>query len=371
MHLNQLSTAVPKYRYSTEKMIELFPEKLSHDLEQNILNLGVSERYLAYPLDLLFKSKLPHADANPVAEVCAAACKDALKGSGVSPKDVDYLIATYDSSDLLCPGLSNILLHDLNLKPDVKHVSVQGMACSAFVRAIQLAEDHLARYPDSHVMICLSGVNSPWFSNQIRGLRDVKGMEEIKVIQNNELKLQALKKWVALIEFFLFGDGTACIITSNDKQGPEISHISTITNMRRNDFLAGFAKTKPSNEAFMFEFESGLSKDVPNLGLEYTSVVLKKLFSQEKSASASGAKKWIMHTGSKRILDSIAKSYGVAYEKIRESYDVLERYGNLAGASLPFILDMTLREGGLNEGEYAVMLSYGWGFSANADLIVF
>jgi predicted naringenin-chalcone synthase len=350
-------------------MIELFPQELSDDLQQNILNLGVSERYLTYPLDLLFKSKLPHADEEPVAEVCVAACKQALKSSGVSPKDVDYFIATYDSSGFLCPGLSNYLLHEVGLKPDIKHVSVQGMACSAFVRAVQLAEDHLTRYPEGFVMISLSGVDSHWFSNQVRGLRDVKGMEEIKAIENDELKLQALRKWVAVIEFFLFGDGAACIIASNDKQGPEITRIATITNLRKTDYLAGYAKLMPSMEPFMFEFESGLSKDIPELGLKYTSTVLKKLFVQEKSMSADGAKKWIMHTGSKRILDSIAKSYGLAYEKIKESYEVLERYGNLAGASLPFILDMMLREGGLDKGDYAVMLSYGWGFSANASLI--
>jgi len=371
MHLTQLSVAVPKYRYSTQEMIELFPEKLSHDLRQNILNLGVSERYLAYPLDSLFKSKLPHDDEDPVADVCIAACKQALKDSSVSPKEVDYLIAAYDSSSFLCPGLSNYLPNELDLKPDVKHVSVQGMACSAFVRAIQLAEDHLARYPDDNVMICLSGVNSPWFSNQVRGLRGVKGMEEIKAMKNDELKARELRKWVAVIEFFLFGDGAACIIASGKEKGPEITCIATITNLRKTDFTAGYGKLVPSNEAFMFEFESELSKDIPNLGLEYISTVLKKLFSQGKSLSADKAKKWIMHTGSKRILDSIAKSYGIAYEKIRESYEVLECYGNLAGASLPFILDMMLRKGGLKRGDCAVMLSYGWGFSANASLVKF
>jgi predicted naringenin-chalcone synthase len=370
VHINQLSTAVPKYRYSTKEMIELFPQKLSDDLQQNILNLGVSERYLAYPLDLLFKSKLPHACEEPVTEVCVAACKQTLKSSGVTLKDIDYFIATYDSSSFLCPGLSNYLLHELDLKPDIKHVSVQGMACSAFVRAIQLAEDHLAKYPDGNVMISLSGVNSFWFSNQVRGLKDVKGMKEIKTIKDDALKTRELRKWVAVIEFFLFGDGAACMIVSNSRLGPEILRTTSITNLRKSDFLAGYAKLMPSLEPFLFEFESGLSKDIPNLGLEYTSTVLKKLFEQEKSA-VEKAEKWIMHTGSKRILDSIAKSYGIAYEKIRESYEVLEKYGNLAGASLPFILDMTMQKGKLEKGDYAVMLNYGWGFSANASLIVF
>ena len=370
MRLNWLSTAVPAYRYSTKEMIELFPSRLSDDFRQNILNLGVSERYLAYPLDSLFKSKLTGVKEDSVVDVCVNACKKALNGSGVRPVDVDFLIAVYDSCGFLCPGLSGILLHGIGLKSDIKHVSVQGMACSAFVRALQLAEDHLARRPDGNVMVCLSGVNSFWFSNQVRALRNVKGMAEIKTIKDDVVRAREIRKWVAVIEFFLFGDGAACVIASNSKEGPEVLRTASVTNLRKADYLAGYVRLKPSLEPFLFEFESGLSKDVPNLGLEYTSVVLKKLFEQGKE-SASGAKKWLMHTGSKRILDNLSKSYDIAYEKVRESYEVLEKYGNLAGASLPFILDLTMRKGGLKKGDYAVMLNYGWGFSANASLIKF
>jgi len=370
MRINQLSIAVPKNRYSTEDMVQLFPEKFSDDLKQNILNLGVSERYLAYPLDKLFKSKHAYADNDdPVADVCVSACRTALGESGISAEDIDFLIASYDCSGFLCPGLSNFLVSELGLKPDIKHVSVQGMACSSFVRAVQLVEDHLARRPDSRVMISLSGVNSPWFSNQVRALRAVKGMEEIKAIKDAEAKRMALRKWVALIEFFLFGDGAACIIASNNKDCLEVKRWTTVTNLSKSDFYAGYTKLLSSDVAFMFEFESGLSKDIPELGLEYTSTVLKKLFAQDIGAKES--KKWIMHTGSRRILDAIAKSYGLTHEKIRESYEVLERYGNLAGASLPFILDMTMRKGKLKKGDFAIMLSYGWGFSANASMIAF
>jgi len=369
MRLNWLSIAVPKYKYSTKEMIEVFPEELSGDFKQNILNLGVSGRYLVYPLDLLFESKLKTTDVDPVAEVCVSACRKTLDDSGVKPNEIDYLIATYDSSSFLCPGLSNYLLSELGLGADVKHVSVQGMACSAFVRAIQLAEDHLAKHQDGNVMISLSGVNSPWFGNQVRALRNVRGMDEIKIISNYDLRARELRKWVAVIEFFLFGDGAACAIASNNEDGPEVRHVASVTNLKQADFAAGFARLLSSDVAFLFEFESGLSKDIPNLGLEYTSVVLKRLFETEKYAK--DAKKWLMHTGSRRILDSISKSYGLAYNKMKESYEILERYGNLAGASLPFILEKTLREGGLKQGDYAVMLNYGWGFSANASLIKF
>ena len=78
-------------------------------------------------------------------------------------EDIQYLIATSDNNDFITLGLSNILLRKLGLSPETKHVNIQGMACIAFQKALELAEDHLSRYPKNHVMIVTSGINSRWF----------------------------------------------------------------------------------------------------------------------------------------------------------------------------------------------------------------
>jgi len=70
-------------------------------------------------------------------------------------------------------------------------------------------------------------------------------------------------------------------------------------------------------------------------------------------------------------LSTAVSRYRYSTEKIRESYEVLDKYGNLAGASLPFILDLATRKDGLEKRDYAVMLNYGWGFNANVSLITF
>lgn len=371
MRLVQLSTAVPTHRYLTKEMIELFPQELSDEVKQNILNLGVSTRYFVNPVDFSSKSELTPDRGDPVADLNAIACRRALESSSLGLKDVDYLIATYDSSAFLCPGLSSVLLSKLDFKPNIKHVSIQGMACSAFSRALQLAEDHLARFPQSYVMLSLSGANSYWFYNQVRGLTDVKGISEIRVLPNDELRSQELRKWIAIIEFFLFGDGSVCAIVANEGDGPHISDVISITNIRQSDYLAGYARLAAMEGPFKFGFHSTLNKNIPELGLEYTRAALEKLSNGKDAGFLVGAKKWVIHTGSKRILDRIAHSYSIDYEKIRDSYDVLTDYGNLAGASLPFILGKIMHKGRLSNGDYVIMLGYGWGFNANAGLIAF
>jgi len=352
-------------------MMELFPQELPDEVQKNILNLGVSTRYFAQPIDFSSNIKSALNDLEPVGDSSALACKQALENLSLRPKNIDYLIATYDSSAFLCPGVSNLLLSKIGLNPTIKHVSIQGMACSAFARSLQLAEDHLTKFPRSYVMISLSGVNSYWFYNQVRGLKDVKGIHEIRALQNDGLKSRELRKWIALIEFFLFGDGSACAIVSDQGDGPQMRDIISITNMGQSDYLTGYAKLMPLNGPFRFGFYSHLEKDLPELGVEYTSMVLERLLHDKTPNFKTRARKWIVHTGSKRILEHVATSHGITYEKIKESYDILANFGNLAGASLPFILDKIMREGGLDKDDYTIMLGYGWGFSANAGIIVF
>lgn len=371
MHLLRLSTSVPEHKYSTEEMIELFPQELPAEVQQNILNLGVSTRYFAQPINFSSSIMPSPKDLKPAVNTSVSACEQALENSGLQPSNIDYLIATYDSSAFLCPGMSNLLLSEIGLKSTIKHVSIQGMACSALTSSLQLAKDHLVKFPQSYVMISFSGVNSYWFYNQVRGLKDVKGIYEIRALKDESSNSRELRKWIALIEFFLFGDGSACAIVSDQGDGPQVKDVVTITNLERLDYLAGYAKLMPLNGPFRFEFYSHLGKDLPELGAKYTSVILERLLHGRTPEFKAQTRKWIVHTGSKRILDHIAASHDIAYEKIKESYDVLANFGNLAGASLPFILNEIMREGELGKDDYAIMLGYGWGFGANAGVIVF
>ena len=78
-----------------------------------------------------------------------------------------------------------------------------------------------------------------------------------------------------------------------------------------------------------------------------------------------------LHTGSKKILDGTAEYHGIDHKTLKKSYEVLANYGNLAGASLPFILERILHGGEVRHGNYGVILDYGWGFSAGGALIKF
>lgn len=366
-----LTTTVPSYKYATEEMMELFPCKLQDEVRESILNLGVSTRYFANPIDFSQESELRPSRGDPAADVCADACNQALERLSLGPKDIDYLIVTYDASSFLCPGLSNLLVHKLGFPPHIKHVSIQGMACTAFTSALQLSADHLARFPNSYILISLSGVNSNWFCDQVRGLKSVMGIKKIQALKDDEKRRWELRKWIATIEALLFGDGAACAIATDERESPQVTDIVHVTNIGKPNYLAGFARLTGLTGPFRFGFHSYLDKSIPKLGIQYTSAVLERLFEGKTSRFKNKVKKWAMHTGSRRILDSTAEYYGIDHGGVKESYEVLANYGNLAGASLPFILEKIMSGGEVSHGDYGVILGYGWGFSAGAALIKF
>jgi len=368
MHILQLSTVVPKNEYSTQELMEAFPGQIPEGVKRNILNLGVSRRYLVSHGDSPLKSETILSEADLV-DLCLEACEKAVEKASLSIRDIGYFVVTYDANPFLCPGLSQLLIRKAGFNPYIRYVNVQGMACAAFSKSLELAENHLAAHPEDFVLLCISGVNSYWFYNQVRGIKDVMETSEIELIKDRDKRRMELRKWIAVMEFFLFGDGAASVIVAKDGDGLSVNKIVEVANLKRKDYLAGYARLAALNEPFKFGFYSHLDKEIPRLGVKYTSVAIKKLLGKNAEDTMKAAKKWAIHTGSEKILNIMAEHHQIQREKLEESHEVLREYGNLAGASLPFILEKIVSRNKFSKGDIVLALSYGWGFSASACLL--
>lgn len=370
MQMLNIQTALPKRGFTTEELMTTFPCHLSEGIRQNILNLGVSKRYLLSSSSELLNDEV-FMDENGIVELCSNACSKALKKAGLSGRDVDYLVAAYDANPILSPGLSQLLIPSLSLDNYVKHVNVQGIASTAFPKALELAKDHISSHPKHHVLVCVSGVSSSWFQNQVLGLKDVMEIKQISMLKNEKERIQELRKWVAAIQFFLFGDGVAATVVAGDGEGLRFDGAAEVTNVHKRDYLAGISRLTILNEPFRFGFYSHLGKEIPDLGIKYTTLALEKLLGRDSANITKSVRKWAVHTGSERILNALAENNKVEADKLKESHEVLENCGNLAGASLPFILERITSNSRLSDGDKVLMVGYGWGFSASASLLMY
>jgi predicted naringenin-chalcone synthase len=365
-----LSTELPKDCYSTEELLGAFPCPLPKGVIQNVLNLGVSRRYLIEQANSSSRKEVVMSETGLV-DLCVSACMGVLQKTSLSVDDIDYLIAAYDVNPFLSPGLSQLLVPKLGLNPYVKHVNVQGIASTAFTKTLELAGDHLSMCPGDNVLICVSGVSSYWFHNQLRGIRDLLEIGQINKIDDSVKKRAELRKWVAVMQYFLFGDGVAAAVVAESGGGLAVEKIVEVTNTGKGDYLAGYARLSLVNESFKFGFYSHLDREIPRLGVKYTGLALEKLIGKNAEKTLKAVKKWAVHTGSEKILEALAEQNGIDPEKLVESHQILRECGNLAGASLPFILHKIVSPVRISEKDMILMLGYGWGFSASACMLEF
>ena len=368
MRILKLNSSVPKCEYTTQEMIQNFPCELPESVRQNALNLGVSKRAFIRPLPREDNSEIMLSESELV-DLCVDACKDVVEKAGTSISRIGYFITTYDVNPILSPGLSQLLVKKIGFDPYVKHVNAQGIASTAFPKSLQLAEDHLAAHPEDNVLICVSGVSSYWFQNQVRGLNGVLEMGRISEIQDFSKRQLEIRKWIATMEYFLFGDAVVAAVVANQGAGIIVKKTAEVTNVKEADCFAGYSRLSSLPESFSFGLHSYLDKEIPNLGVKYTSLALSKLLGDCLEKTIKISKKWAVHTGSEKILNTLSKHLGVNAEKLKESHDVLKQHGNLSGASLPFILEKIISANNLSEGDVVLMVGYGWGFSAAASLL--
>jgi alkylresorcinol/alkylpyrone synthase len=368
MQILKLATAQPENEFSTEELLKAFSCKLPEGVKQNVLNLGVRKRCLVNHPSLSQKSEVILGE-DELVDLCREACGEAIERAGISTRDVGYFIAAYDVNPFLSPGLSQILARRLDFNPYIRHVNAQGIASTAFPKALELAGNHLAAHPNDYVLICVSGVSSYWFQNQVRGLEEVAEISQIRLMRNAQAKALQLRNWVATMQFFLFGDGVAAAVVAKGKKGLMVKKIVEVTNVGKNDYLAGYSRLSAVNEPFKFGFYSYLDRRIPDLGVKYTKLALKRLLGKDAKKIMSATKKWVIHTGSQKILNLLAEVNAIDDEKIAESRSVLQECGNLSGASLPFILERVVSDSGLSTDDTILMVGYGWGFSAAAALL--
>jgi 3-oxoacyl-[acyl-carrier-protein] synthase-3 len=369
MQILNLSSVVPKDAYTTEELIEAFPCSLPDGVKQNILNTGVRRRHLLTAVDSRLSAGNEVTNGG-FADLCTRACEEAIRNADLSAKDVDYLVATYDANPLLSPGLSYVLVPRLGLNRFVKHVNAQGVASTALPKALETARNYLAAHPDDRVLVCISGMSSFWFQNQARGLKGVLDIKQINKIRDEAERRMELRKWVAVMQCFLFGDGVSAAVLANEPQrGLTVKGIVEVSNVEPKDYAAGYSRLVAADEPFTFGFWSHLGREIPDLGARYTGLALTQLLGEEKDRAARTARKWAVHTGSERILHRIAEQQGIPPEKLSESHEVLRDYGNLAGASLPFILERIMSRRDLSKGDLVLMVGYGWGFTAAASTL--
>lgn len=369
--LNGLVCKYPKYHYTTQELINQLDDSLSDDVKENIIQLGVKERYFIRP----FKNYLHPSehvvngpDEEPISDLSAEVAKECLSKLKINPEEISGLLVASEHSDYQSPGLAPILVTKIGLSNFVPHYNIQGTACSTISKILELGKKLVTTEKDK-ILVVISGCNSNWYLPHLGKKEFVINPQEIPQDDPNRAKL--IKKWVATMFSFLFGDGVCSFLLTRDKSsenGIKIGKITHAVNFDPEDYKKASVKLVNYGDNHKYEFELRAESDILPRSLNYSKKVFMKFLDKppefdEDAARVylKGLKKIMIHTGSLKILDGFKKLYNLQDNTIKESYETLEEYGNLTGVSIPTVLGKSLEDPRFTSGK-ALLIGITMGF---------
>lgn len=257
------------------------------------------------------------------------AAKGAVEDAGINPLEIDLIIVSTISSNVILPcaacqvqrelGAVNATCFDLNA------------ACSGFIFAYNTANAYIE-----------------------------SGMYNTALVVGSE-SLSNLTDWTDRGTCILFGDGAgaAVIRKSESKAYKAVTH---------SDGNSGDALTCINKYAIKDNSDNGLMKmdgrEVFNFAVKKVPEVIMEVL-EKNNVALEEIDCFILHQANKRIVALVAKRLRVDIEKFPVN---MMEYGNTSSASIPILIDELKKAGKLKKDRKYVMAGFGAGLSWGAAI---
>jgi len=340
-----VAAALPEYCYDqadiTAMVTDLvLPAGVSPELLHRLhRNAGVTQRHLVLPLED-YATLNGFGAANDVfiragVDLGARAVSDALGRAGLSPRDVDLIIAT-SVTGIAAPSLDARLIPRLGLRSDVKRIPVFGLGCVAGAAGVARLHDYLLGHPDD-VAVLLS-------------------------VELCSLTVQRDDASTAnLVASGLFGDGAAAIIMTGARRAESLPSGP--------DVVATRSQFYPGTERVMgwdiggTGFRIVLDASVADVVAEHLADDMKAFLAAD-NLDIIDISRWIAHPGGPKVLSAVQRSLALPEDALRHAWSSLASVGNLSSASVLHVLAATLDDPPPPGGSHGVLLAMGPGFCA-------
>jgi alkylresorcinol/alkylpyrone synthase len=350
MRIAAVAPAFPRWRYSQNEICSKLEEIWSDHkgtvarLPGLLENTRVRARHLSRPLEE-YAEPSTFGQSNDLwiataVELGEQAIGAALRGLGLTPRDVDALFAV-SVTGVCSPSLDARLVERLGLRSDVKRVPIFGLGCVAGVAGLARAADYVKAWPDA-VAVLLS-------------------------VELCSLTFQSGDRSVAnLISAGLFGDGAAAAVVLGERRARRMGARGLRVVDTRSVFYPG---TEHLMGWTVSErgFEIVLSPEVPRLAEERLAPDV-DAFLAGHGLSRADVASWICHPGGPKVLEAVARGLGLCEHDVRHAWASLAEHGNLSSSSVLMVLAATLAEGPAREGDRALLVAMGPGFCSELVL---
>lgn len=274
--------------------------------------------------DLELRMKWYNKAAVPLSVEAIRKCIEGKINAG----DISHLI-TVSCTGMTAPGLDLLIVESMGLSKDIFRTSVNFMGCYAAIHALKLANALCKENENARILVVCTELCTLHFQKD-------------NTVDN-------------ITSSLLFGDGSAAVLVTNDKDLLPGLHIKSFYSE-----VSFKGKKDMSWELSSSGFLMTLSGYVADLIEEdFDGLVINAL--QQASLSKADISRWCIHPGGKKILQSIQKSVDISTAALQHSYNVLRDYGNVSSPAILFVLKEIIDELKNNEQRKANIFGAAFG----------
>jgi polyketide synthase Type III len=337
------ATAAPDRVLSQPDFLAGFP-RLHPTAKRIAAHLGVKRRHLVLEEDL--NGEFVNEDeASLLAkhrlfalQLGSKVIKDAL-ALGEIPTEAVGFICAVTSTGLLVPGLSGLLMEQLQLRPDCYRADLVGMGCNGGLSGLRILCDWTRGGPGRVGALVCCEINSAVY--------DIDPSVDVGIINS------------------FFGDGAAAaVLQSSDgsQSYPRVIDFESYTNYDRSDAM----RFEWNNETKRRSFRT--TRDVASVVGNAVCEPVETLLSRYHLTPIE-VRHWVVHTGGASVIQAVKKALGLSDFQLRHTISVLSDYGNVSSASVLFSLERLRHEALISAGEPVVMIAMGPGATIEVALL--
>ena len=247
----------------------------------------------------------------------------ALKSANVDKEDLDLIMVVTSSPDQISPSTACVLHNKLDIKRNVPSFDINAV-CAGFVYAMSFASTLISSGIYKKILIVASETYSKHTNLNDR-------------------------------HCVFFGDGAGAVVLGESNDGWMVSEISS---NGKGTGMTGFRM--PLSEPFKM-----VGKEVWEAATRVLPESIKSVL-KEANVQSSDVKMLIPHQPSINILKIVAEEIGMSMDNVKT---VMDKYGNIAGASIPIALDDAMKSNEIVDGDKILLSAVGAGWAWGSMLI--
>jgi 3-oxoacyl-[acyl-carrier-protein] synthase-3 len=292
---------------------------------------GIRERHIA-------------PEGEVTSDMAAAAAQAALANAGLQARQLDMIIVATVTPDMPMPATAAFVQQKLG----AGHCPAFDIsaACAGFLFGLSIADQFIKTGQMKHILVV--------------------GVE----------LLSRVLDWTDRTTCVLFGDGAGAIVVGPaGDEGDEARPRGVLSTSMMTDgalaaslWIPGGGSVSPTTHSTVDE----KLHYVQMKGQDVFKVAVKNLFSASKDAldragMTNADIDWVCaHQANKRIVDLVVTRLELPQEKVLMN---IERVGNTSSASIPILLDESLRAGKVRQGDTVLMCALGAGISWGSAIV--